>query len=70
LHARQHVSRATAALGALANSRSIDVVLSDLMMPGGLSGVQLAREIRLRQPNLLAAALGVAATIDMDVGRT
>jgi signal transduction histidine kinase/CheY-like chemotaxis protein len=47
-----HASSASAALGALANSRSIDVVLSDIMMPGGVSGVQLAREIRRRQPHL------------------
>ena len=39
-------------MGALANSRQIDVVLSDIMMPGGVSGVQLAREIRRRYPNL------------------
>jgi len=47
-----HVSSAAAALGALANSRAVDVVLSDIMMPGGVSGVQLAREIRRRQPHL------------------
>jgi CheY-like chemotaxis protein len=47
-----HVSGADAALGALANSRHIDVVLSDIMMPGGISGLQLAREIRLRYPDL------------------
>jgi signal transduction histidine kinase len=47
-----HVTSAEAALGALANSRQIDVVLSDIMMPGGVSGVQLAREIRRRHPDL------------------
>ena len=47
-----HVAGAEAALGALANSRKIDVVLSDIMMPGGVSGVQLAREIRRRYPDL------------------
>jgi len=47
-----HVTSAAAALGALANSRPIDVVLSDIMMPGGMSGVQLAREIRQRHPAL------------------
>ena len=47
-----HVSGAEAALGALANSRHIDMVLSDIMMPGGVSGVQLAREIRRRHPEL------------------
>ena len=47
-----HVSSADAALGALANARNIDVVLSDVMMPGGVSGLQLARESRRRHPNL------------------
>ena len=47
-----HVASTEAALGALANSREIDVVLSDIMMPGGVSGVQLAREIRRRYPDL------------------
>ena len=47
-----HVSGAEAALGALANSRDIDAVLSDVMMPGGVSGLELAREIRLRHPAL------------------
>lgn len=47
-----HVSSADAALGALANGRDVDVVLSDIMMPGGVSGLQLAREIRRRYPEL------------------
>jgi signal transduction histidine kinase/CheY-like chemotaxis protein len=47
-----HVTGAEAALGALANSRHIDIVLSDIMMPGGVSGVQLAREMRRRHPDL------------------
>ena len=47
-----HVASAEAALGALADSRQIDVVLSDIMMPGGVSGLQLAREIRRRHPEM------------------
>jgi CheY-like chemotaxis protein len=47
-----HVTGGEAALGALANARVIDVVLSDIMMPGGVSGVELAREIRERHPDL------------------
>ena len=47
-----HVTSAEAALGALANARAIDVVLSDIMMPGGVSGLELAREIRKRLPKL------------------
>ena len=47
-----HVASAEAALGALAHGRPIDIVLSDIMMPGGVSGLQLAREIRRRHPTL------------------
>jgi signal transduction histidine kinase/ActR/RegA family two-component response regulator len=47
-----HVTGAEAALGALANARQIDSVLSDIMMPGGVSGLHLAREIRRRYPNI------------------
>jgi CheY-like chemotaxis protein len=47
-----HVSSADAALGALANGRDIDLVVSDIMMPGGVSGLQLAREIKRRFPKL------------------
>jgi signal transduction histidine kinase len=47
-----HVTSAESALGALANARAIDVVVSDIMMPGGVSGLELAREIRRRLPDL------------------
>ncbi|MGK6324639.1 ATP-binding protein [Sphingomonas sp. DT-51] len=43
---------ATAALGALANGRDVDIMFSDVMMPGGMSGVELAREARRRRGNL------------------
>jgi signal transduction histidine kinase/ActR/RegA family two-component response regulator len=45
-----HVASAEAALGALADGRDIQLVLSDVMMPGGVSGLQLGREIRRRHP--------------------
>ena len=45
-----HVASAEAALGALANGRHIDIVLSDIMMPGGVSGLEMAREVRRRHP--------------------
>jgi len=47
-----HVASAEAALGALADGRKVDAVLSDIMMPGGVSGVQLAREMRRRHAAL------------------
>ena len=43
---------AAAALGALANGRPVDIVFSDIMMPGGMNGLDLAREIRKRRPEL------------------
>ncbi len=43
---------AAAALGALANGRAIDLVFSDIMMPGGMNGVGLADEVRRRRPGL------------------
>ena len=47
-----HVTNSEAALGALANAREVDIVLSDIMMPGGVSGLELAREIGRRHPAL------------------
>jgi CheY-like chemotaxis protein len=64
------VASAEAALGALADSRDIDVVLSDVMMPGGVSGLELAREIRRRHPTLqiLLTTGYVESLADMDDG--
>jgi CheY-like chemotaxis protein/two-component sensor histidine kinase len=47
-----HVKSAAAALETLSGERRIDVVLSDVMMPGGMNGVELAREIRRLRPDL------------------
>ena len=47
-----HVSDAIAALDALGNPGSIDVVFSDIMMPGGISGLDFAHEVRRRHPTL------------------
>jgi signal transduction histidine kinase len=65
-----HVTGAEAALGALANARRVDVVMSDIMMPGGVNGLQLAREIRRRHPQLpiLLTTGYVEAAADMKDG--
>jgi signal transduction histidine kinase/CheY-like chemotaxis protein len=39
-------------LGHLGDARNIDIVFSDIAMPGGMNGIELAREIRRRQPGL------------------
>lgn len=59
-----HASSAAAALGALADGRSIDLIFSDIMMPGGMNGVELAREIKKRRsdvPVLLTSGYAEAA---------
>ena len=65
-----HVSSADAALGALANGRQVDFVLWDIMMPGGVNGVELAREIRRRYPNLPIALMTgyIESVADLDDG--
>jgi signal transduction histidine kinase/ActR/RegA family two-component response regulator len=55
---------AVAALGALSDGRAIDLVLSDIMMPGDMNGIELAREIRNRRrslPVLLTSGYAEAA---------
>jgi signal transduction histidine kinase/ActR/RegA family two-component response regulator len=59
-----HADSASAALNALANGCKVDVVFSDVMMPGGMNGVELAREIRVRAlgvPVLLTSGYAEAA---------
>ncbi|SFP59659.1 His Kinase A (phospho-acceptor) domain-containing protein [Bradyrhizobium sp. Ghvi] len=43
---------AAAALGALADGRPVDLIFSDIMMPGGMNGVELAREIKRRRSDV------------------
>jgi CheY-like chemotaxis protein len=62
-------SSAAAALGALADGRSIDLIFSDIMMPGGMNGVELAREIKKRRndvPVLLTSGYAEAAVQEAD----
>jgi CheY-like chemotaxis protein len=60
---------ATAALGALADGRSVELVFSDVMMPGGMNGVELACEIKKRRndiPVLLTSGHSEAAVRDAE----
>ena len=62
-------SSAVAALGALADGRAVDLVFSDIMMPGGMNGVELAREIRKRRsdiPILLTSGYAEASVHDAE----
>lgn len=59
-----HAASAGAALGALLNGCEVDIIFSDVMMPGGMNGVELAREIRSRAlgiPVLLSSGYAEAA---------
>lgn len=40
------------ALAVLEGTDSIDLLFSDLIMPGGMNGVMLAREVKRRRPNM------------------
>ena len=42
-----------AALAALDRNPTIELVMSDIVMPGGMSGLELARTLRERRPELM-----------------
>jgi two-component system NtrC family sensor kinase len=48
----KHAYAAEPALQLLAAGEKVDLVLSDIVMPGGLDGVQLARRLRSQYPSL------------------
>jgi len=48
----EHATSALEALEALPEARGADIVFSDVMMPGGMSGVELARAIRKKRADL------------------
>jgi CheY-like chemotaxis protein/anti-sigma regulatory factor (Ser/Thr protein kinase) len=63
-HAVIHVTSAANALERL-EKESVDLVLSDVMMAGGMNGLELARTIRARRPALpIILATGLAESAD------
>jgi PAS domain S-box-containing protein len=64
------VASARAALGALADDPGIDLVFSDILMPGPMTGADLAREVRRRRPGapiLLTSGYAGAALKATDI---
>ncbi len=51
-HHPLHVDSVAAALGVLSGKRQIDLVFTDVLLPGGGSGLDLAREIARRELNV------------------
>jgi len=51
-HVPTRVTTAGAALGALADGRKVDLLFTDVLMPGGMDGLALAREAARRRPGL------------------
>ena len=51
-HVPTRVTTAASALGALADGRDVDLLFTDVMMPGGMDGLALAREATRRRPGL------------------
>jgi len=51
-HAPTRVTTAAAALGALADGRAVDLLFTDVLMPGGMDGLALARGAARRRPGL------------------
>jgi signal transduction histidine kinase/ActR/RegA family two-component response regulator len=51
-HEATHVDTVGAALGVLSGDRPIDLVFTDVLLPGGGSGLDLARELTQRRPDV------------------
>lgn len=64
------VASAEAALGAITNGLDVDLVFSDVMMPGGKNGVELAQALRERRLNLpIVLASGYIEAVSLDAER-
>jgi signal transduction histidine kinase/FixJ family two-component response regulator len=46
------------------SDRPVDLLLTDIVMPGGMSGVDLAREVRQRRPNIAVLLMTAYAAAD------
>ncbi len=58
---------AEAALVIIASGRQLDLVLSDVMMPGGRSGLDLAYELQAKRPDLpMVLTSGYSAAVKRD----
>jgi signal transduction histidine kinase/ActR/RegA family two-component response regulator len=51
-HEAVHVASVGAALGVISGDRPIDLVFTDVLLPGGGSGLDLARELTQRKPDV------------------
>ncbi|WP_035373455.1 hybrid sensor histidine kinase/response regulator [Pseudoduganella violaceinigra] len=51
-YATVHANDAASALRALQRDGDVDVLFSDVMMPNGMTGLELAREVRQRYPGI------------------
>jgi PAS domain S-box-containing protein len=51
-YATVHAADAAAALRCLQRDGEVDVLFSDVMMPNGMTGLELAREVRMRYPDI------------------
>jgi len=57
------VANAQAAVAALRLDADVDLVFSDILMPGGMNGLELAREINQRFPGIpVLLATGYSAS--------
>lgn len=64
------VHRAKAALELLKAGEPVDLVFSDVIMPGGMNGVQLAEEVRRRFPKLpILLATGYSEALTQATGK-